>query len=133
MRGKLEEIRPTERIYYPVLVTLRSGEQRDAVYMAPAIPWFEMWGVWPGDDQGKNSVSLSEVIDLVESPSRLPSNIAGEIYEAGESGMGYCLFQLKFSDGSIASFGMGNAIDFPDLPPGTLSLLCRMRDATLPS
>jgi hypothetical protein len=32
--------------------------------------------------------------------------------------MGYQIFQLHFRDGSTASFGLGNAIDFPDLPPG---------------
>ena len=41
-----------------------------------------------------------------------------DIWPAGESGMGYHLFQLDFSDGSTASFGTGGALDFPDLPPG---------------
>lgn len=117
-RMKLERITPTQSIYFPVTVTLRTGERRDAVYLCPAIPWFEQWGVWPDEDAGKRWVSLEQVVDFEESPSRLPPRFAEALYAAGESGMGYQIFQRHFRDGSSASFVAGNAIDFPDLPPG---------------
>tara|TARA_B100001179_G_C18338623_1_gene295540 strand:+ start:57 stop:563 length:507 start_codon:yes stop_codon:yes gene_type:complete len=117
LRNRLSQIEPTQAIYYPALVTLRTGELRDAVYLCPAAQWFEKWGVWPEEDTGKKSVPLEEVADLEESPSRLPRELAETIYAAGESGMGYHLFQLTFRDGSVVSFGTGNAVDFLDLPP----------------
>jgi len=117
LRNRLSQIEPTQAIYYPALVTLRTGELRDAVYLCPAAQWFEKWGVWPEEDTGKKSVPLEEVADLEESPSRLPRELAETIYAAGERGMGYHLFQLTFRDGSVVSFGTGNAVDFLDLPP----------------
>ncbi len=120
LRKKLTRIEPTQAIYYPTIVTLGTGELRDAVYLCPAVQWFEKWGVWPKEDAGKNSVSLDEVVDFEESPSRLPRELAETIYAGGESGMGYHLFQLTFRDGFVASFGTGNAVDFLDLPPGKL-------------
>lgn len=117
-RAKLKRITPTQSIYFPVIVTLRTGERRDAVYLSPAIPWFERWGVWPDEDAGKIGLGLDEVTDFEESPSRMPPQFAEVLYDAGESGMGYQLFQLHFLDGSSASFVSGNTIDFPDLPPG---------------
>lgn len=118
LRTKLARITPTQSIYFPAMVTLRSGERRDAVYLSPALEWFEQWGVWPDEDAGKSDLPLDEVVDLEESPSRLPPRFAQTLYAAGESGMGYVIFQLHFRDGSSASFGLGGAIDFPDLPPG---------------
>lgn len=118
LRQKLIEIEPSQGIYFPCLVTLRTGERRDCVYLAPASPWFEQWGVWPEKDEGKPTVSLLDVMDIEESPSRLPKHFAEQVYEAGESGMGYQLFVLGFRDGTIASFLTGNMVDFPDLPDG---------------
>lgn len=118
LRHKLALIKPTQAIYHPALVTLRSGERRDAVYLCPAMQWFEQWGVWPEEDKGKTLVPLQEVVDLEESPSRLPRKFAEKIYSAGESGMGYHLFQITFRDRSIVPFLTGNAVDFLDLPPG---------------
>ena len=117
-RKKLKLITPTQSIYFPVLVTLRGGDRRDAVYLSPAIPWFEMWGGWPEEDAGKNALPLEEILDFEESPSRLPLKFAEALYAAGESGMGYHAFQAHFSDGTTASFLTGNAIDFPHLPLG---------------
>jgi hypothetical protein len=111
-RTKLRRITPAQSIYFPVVVTLRTGEQRDAVYLSPAIPWFEQWAVWPDEDAGKRSLSLEDILDFEESPTRLPPEFAEVLYAAGESGMGYQIFQLHFRDGSTASFGTGNAIDF---------------------
>jgi hypothetical protein len=40
------------------------------------------------------------------------------MYAAGESGMGYCLFTLRFVDGSEQSYCTGNLVDFVALPEG---------------
>jgi len=97
---------------------LNDGTERDWIYVAEAYPWFKSWGVWPEDDPGKHSLSLDAIANLRESPTRLPPDIADQIYEAGESGMGYCLFTLRFRDGSEHAFATGNAVDFPILPDG---------------
>jgi hypothetical protein len=58
------------------------------------------------------------VIEISESPSRLPVDIANELYKAGESGMGYCAFLLEFKDGSRQAYVTGNAVDFIPMPNG---------------
>jgi hypothetical protein len=99
-------------------VVLDDGSRLDRVYFAEAEPWFLNWGVWPDEDRGKREVDVRRVRSVFESPSRLPPEAAGVLYEAGESGMGYHLFTLRFRDGSSASFASGNAVDFVDYPPG---------------
>ena len=117
LRDRLAAI-PATPNGYPCLATLTDGSERDWVYVAEAFPWFESWGVWPEDDDAKHALSLDDVADLRESPSRLPPHISQTLYDAGESGMGYVLFTLRFRDGSEQAFGAGNAVDFPDLPAG---------------
>jgi hypothetical protein len=53
-----------------------------------------------------------------QSPARLPVFIARAICEAGESGMGYTLFTLVFSDGRTQAYVAGNVVDFVTFPPG---------------
>jgi hypothetical protein len=83
-----------------------------------AQPYINVWGVWPEDDPGKSSVNILEVVALTESPFRLPLRFAEVLYRAGESGMGYIVFTMVFSDGTKASSAGGNAVDFVALPPG---------------
>jgi len=40
------------------------------------------------------------------------------LYREGESGMGYTLFEIEFTDGTRVAYGNGNAIDFLTYPPG---------------
>jgi hypothetical protein len=77
-----------------------------------------MRGVWPEDDSAKLAVDLNAVVEIEESPFRLPARFANELYDAGESGMGYTVFKVEFRDGSQAAFDNGNAIDFVIYPPG---------------
>jgi hypothetical protein len=79
-------------------------------------PYIKHWGAFPEDDSGKQSVQIEDVSEIEESPSRLPAKIANKIYEAGESGMGYCVFTLVFSDDSTQAYITGNAVDFVPLP-----------------
>lgn len=88
------------------------------VYVLDAQSYIDVWGVWPEDDQGKHSISIADVVHLAESPCRIPAHIASELYRAGESGMGHCIFTLVFSDGTEQAYISGNAVDFVRLPRG---------------
>jgi hypothetical protein len=48
----------------------------------------------------------------------VPAKYANEVYKAGESGMGYCIFTVVFSDGSKQAYVSGNAVDFIEYPEG---------------
>ena len=63
-------------------------------------------------------VDLNDVIDIAESPHRLPVRFANRLYDAGETGMGYTLFTIEFADGTRAAYETGNAVDFIQYPPG---------------
>lgn len=71
----------------------------------------------PKDDPAKQSIIITDVIKIEESPARLPAKLATKMYQAGESGMGYCVYTLVLDDGEELPYVMGNAIDFPNLPP----------------
>lgn len=104
--------------YRPCRVTLTSGETRDYVYVVDAERYIRIWGVWPSDDDAKESVSMADVVGIEDSPRRLPAVLANKIYEAGESGMGYVVFTVVLNDGRRLPYVTGNAVDFPSLPPG---------------
>ncbi len=103
-------------IYHPCSVVLNDGTVKDRVYVVEAAPWFREWGVWPEDDRGKRSVDIRMVASINDSPSRLPAHFADELYKAGESGMGYTIFTVRFRDGSCIAVRTGNAVDFIDYP-----------------
>jgi hypothetical protein len=105
-------------IYHPCSVVLNDGTVKDRVYVVEATPWFSYWGVWPEDDLGKHSIDIRTVTEINNSPSRLPARYADELYKAGESGMGYTIFTVRFADGSSIAVGTGNAVDFIDYPEG---------------
>jgi hypothetical protein len=105
-------------IYYPCSVVLNDGTVKDRVYVVEAGPWFRDWGVWPEDDRGKRSVDIRTVTSINDSLSRLPARFADELYRAGESGMGYTIFTVRFRDGSSIVVATGNAVDFIDYPEG---------------
>jgi hypothetical protein len=100
------------------MVVLKDGSSLDRVYIVDAQPWFEQWGVWPEQDSAKFSLSIRDVARILDSPSRLPARFANQIYEAGESGMGYTIFTVKFRDGTSTAVGTGNAVDFIEYPDG---------------
>ena len=104
--------------YYPCRVTLDDGRRLDCVYVVDADAYIKMWGVWPEDDPGKSSVRIEQVVGIEESPFRIPPPLANQLYKAGESGMGYTLFQAEFADGTKQTCVTGNAVDFIALPPG---------------
>jgi len=84
----------------------------DRVYMVEASTARNGWG------HVKNTVALEEIVQIEESPLRLPAKWADELYLAPESGMGYRHFALQINDGSLLHFVVGNLVDFPNWPPG---------------
>lgn len=109
--------------YYPCLVTTKDGTSLDRVYLVSEIPWITLWGVYPNQDHGKYEVLVSDVVSVVESPSRLPATVATELYKAGESGMGYTVFTVVFKRTipllrQRRVYVTGNAVDFIDYPNG---------------
>ena len=104
--------------YYPVKVKLKNGMWRDKIYLVGANEWIVQWGIWPDEDRGKNEVLITDIIQLADSPSRLPAQYATALYQEGESGMGYTVFTVKFRDGSDMAVVTGNALDFIDYPLG---------------
>jgi len=104
--------------YRPCSVTLNDGATIPCVYVMDAQSYIDVWGIWPEDDKGKRYVLIENVASISESPLRMPAKFANELYRAGESGMGYCLFTLLFSDGSRQAYVSGNAVDFVHLPSG---------------
>jgi hypothetical protein len=121
LREQLMAVPPsgdTSLEYRPCRVTLTDCRVVDRVYVMEQGMYVTWWGVWPDQDHGKSSVPIDAVVRIEESPTRLPVAIANRIYEAGESGMGYCVFTLELRDGRRLPFVTGNAVDFVDLPPG---------------
>jgi hypothetical protein len=121
LHNKLVKIVPSENYglrYYPCRVRMNDGRQVDRVYVVDQESYLRVWGVFPEDDKGKSTIHVEDVIDLEESPSRLPAELANKLYEAGESGMGCTIFTVVFRDGSRQPFAAGNAVDFISFPEG---------------
>jgi hypothetical protein len=121
LRAQLERVTPSVDggfEYRPCRVRLASGEVRDFVYVVEADSYIRAWGVWPGEDDAKDEVSMADVAAVEESPHRLPADLANKLYEWGESGMGYTVFTVVLRDGRRLPRVTGNAVDFPALPDG---------------
>ena len=97
-------------------MTLASGDVIDRVYIASVGEYIENWG-W---DARREYISIADVTRIAPSPLALPPGIAEKIYAAGESGMGYFIYTLVMKDGSRLPFATGDAVDFPNWPPGAL-------------
>ena len=99
--------------YAPCQVRLRSGEILPRVYVAEESEYLRHWGVAP-----RAPVALENVESIEDSPFRLPRELADSVYAVGETGMGYFIFAVRLRDGRTIRFLTGDAIDFPDWPPG---------------
>ena len=118
---KLKSITPSrngDMAYYPCRVVIRDGRVFDRVYVQPRQPYLAHWGILPFNDHHKGWIAISEIVDLEESPFRLPPDLAGQIYEKGETGMGVTKFGVVFRDGTRLAVMTGNAVDFIPLPEG---------------
>ncbi len=104
--------------YRPCQVMLKNGLRLDNVYIQEEQSYIRTWGVMPDADAGKRYILIEDVIEIKESSCRLQPELANKIYDAGESGMGYCLYKLVFDDGQSIDVCAGNAVDFAPLPEG---------------
>jgi hypothetical protein len=116
--SQIEPSRDGSIQYFPCAVTLSSGETIDCVYLAGADSYIRTWGVWPDEDSGKRAIQIEDARAIHPSGKRLPYRFAQQMYAAGESGMGYCAFTLRFSDGLQQAYCTGNLVDFVPLPTG---------------
>jgi len=117
----LECITPTgdgRILYYPCSVKMKDGTEHRFVCFAEARSWLAAWAPLPGVELGRHHLDIRDIATLRECSSRLPPAFANRLYEAGESGMGFSIFTLRFSDGTSAAYCSGNAVDFIDYPEG---------------
>src|SRR5258706_7386068 len=115
LRDDLNTITPSldgDLTYWPCAARLKDGTVLACVYVVHEVPYIRHWGVYPQHDHGKSYISLADVDALAESPKRLPARFTNKLYKNGESGMGYTIFTVVFSDGSRQAYGTGNAVDF---------------------
>ena len=121
IRQQLQSIEPSidgELKYYPCAAWLVDGSSLSCVYVVRDEPYLKTWGVYPENDSGKNWFRVQDLLEAVDSPSRLPARFATELYTHGESGMGYTIFTVVFSDGFKQAYVTGNAVDFIRYPEG---------------
>jgi hypothetical protein len=98
--------------YYPCRTRMRDGSVHERVYLVDADA-YARWAL-----PGQTVLNARDVAWVEESHQRLPAEFANSLYAAGESGMGYCLFTLRFRDGTEQRYLTGNVIDFLAYPQG---------------
>ena len=121
IREALARIEPSgehELPSYPCRVQLKNGGVLERVLIVPERQYIRYWGVYPEDDKAKHSIRVEDILQIQESPVRLPARFADEIYRAGESGMGGTTFIVVFADGSRQAYAAGGVCDFLSYPPG---------------
>lgn len=104
----------TSQDWTPCQVTLSSGVTLDNVYLANHDEYLRSWG----RINKEMLVPIEEVISIEESPNALPVSLSKKLYDAGESGMGYCVFKIVYDTGATLDVVTGNAVDFVPSPEG---------------
>jgi hypothetical protein len=82
----------------------------------------QMWEAYLQADGAKRLIRMEDVAEVRDSPTRLAARFANELYQQGESGMGYTVFTIVFSDGARQACVTSNSVDFIQYPPGKGSL-----------
>jgi hypothetical protein len=115
LMAQISQIRTTSNgglTYRPCSVSLADGSNVDCVFIVEAQAYIRVWGVWPDQDKGKREIKVQDITRVQDSPCRLPAELAQRLYDAGESGMGYVVFEIEYRDGSRSAHASGNALDF---------------------
>lgn len=113
MLAQIPPSKHRETEYRPAQLRLRDGSVVPCAYVMPEDYFL---GRVPS---GPDFISIDAVEAIEECRHRLPAEIATRVHNAGETGMGYCLFTIKFSDGSKAVFNVSSTgLDFVDYPAG---------------
>ena len=121
LRQDLNAISPSvdrDITYWPCAARVKDGTVLTCVYIVEEAPYLRHWGIYPEQDRAKSYILVQDVDALAESPRRLPSRFANELYKAGESGMGYTIFTVRFANGYRQAYVTGNAVDFIRYPEG---------------
>jgi len=118
LEAQLKSVPASGGYYRPCDVTMQDGSVVKRVYLVPADRYIVEWGIWPGEDSAKKEIDIQSVAALRNSDFRLPLKFANQLYQAGETGMGYTIFTVQFKDGSSMATYTGNAVDFIDYPDG---------------
>ena len=100
--------------YYPCRAILDDGSVHDRIYFVDSNEFARIWGIV----SERPTVDAGRVVQIEVATDRLPPDLANTLYEAGESGMGYCVFVVRFRDGAEQPYVTGNAVDFLDWPTG---------------
>ncbi|SEO91924.1 hypothetical protein SAMN05192574_11647 [Mucilaginibacter gossypiicola] len=104
----------TSQDWTPCQVTLSNGVTLDNVYLVNYDDYLRSWG-------GINYemlIPIEEITSISESPNALPASLSKKLYDAGESGMGYCVFKILYHNGVTLDIVTGNAVDFVPSPHG---------------
>ncbi len=121
-RSRLNKVVPSESytgtLYYPCQVTLTDGSIIDNVYIMDLQVYLRTWVIMPDKDKAKQYILIEDVVDIRDSPNRLPVKLANKLHNAGESGMGYIIFKILYDDGSLMDTSNGSAVDFVPSPNG---------------
>jgi hypothetical protein len=116
---RLRRIRPSRDgslLLRPCRVLLKEGRWVDRVYLVDEAAYLRLWKMPPGEDASRRPLPAEEIVDVAESPTRLPARFADRLYRAGESGAGYTCFTLVLKGGRRLPYMTGHAVDFPQWP-----------------
>lgn len=102
--------------FRPAQLRLRDATIVPCAYVMPADHFLARCGT---TTDGPDFIAIDDVEAIEECPYRLPADIATRVHNEGETGMGYCLFTVKYSDGTKTVFNaFSTGLDFVDYPPG---------------
>jgi len=118
--SQLSVIEPSVRggcYVYPGAAILKDGTFLNCVYFATMSTYRRLFGLdHPSASPVSKWLSPQDIASIHQSSARLPAKFAREIYQAGESGMGYYMFTVKFSWWSSRAY-VTSHVDFIDYPP----------------
>jgi hypothetical protein len=104
---------------YPCSAQLKNGTVLSCLYLLGQADFLRLTGFQRPDDAGERLwISPEDLVSIQESPMRLPAKFANQLYEAGESGMGYKFFTVVFSWWCRREY-LQSRVDFIRYPPGT--------------
>src|SRR5690242_4336614 len=78
---------------YPCAGRLRDGTRLERICLVAEFPFVQFaYAGAASVELPQNQVSIKDIVQLTESPHRIPARFANQLYEAGETGMGYTSF-----------------------------------------
>lgn len=116
---RLKRVRPSCDSFLdlrPCRVLLKDGRWLDRVYLVEEAPYLRQWKIRPKEDPSCRDLPLDSIVDVDESPTRLPARFATRLYRAGESWQRFTVFTLVLENGRRLPYLMGHSVDFPQWP-----------------